>query len=124
MTSSRLASDMRRVTVCVLSISLKLPIVFLRSNHIDCSERPGLSVCEPAAGEQCGSRPWLGIIASSPELPAFVNAGLKGLFFSRFENDLLPGILPEEPQNRRIPNRRISKEIERSPIPTFDIRRS
>jgi hypothetical protein len=60
----------------------------------------------------------------APKADMLVNAGLKGLFFSRFENDLLPGILPEEPQNRRIPNRRISKENERSPIPTVDIRRS
>jgi len=51
-----------------------------------------------------------------------VNAALKKLFFSRFENDRLLRILPAEPQNRRISNRRMSKESEPSRIPPFDIR--
>ncbi|OGV62247.1 MAG: hypothetical protein A2498_00260 [Lentisphaerae bacterium RIFOXYC12_FULL_60_16] len=47
---------------------------------------------------------------------------LKKLFFSRFENDRLLRLLPEELQNRRIPNRRMSKESESPRIPPVDIR--
>jgi len=57
-------------------------------------------------------------------LSNLVNAALKVIFFSRHGNDRLLRLLPAEPQNRRIPNRRMSKESMLSLIPTFEIRRS
>jgi hypothetical protein len=53
-----------------------------------------------------------GALASGGNGVPPVNAGLKVIFFSRFVNDHLLRLLPAKPQNRRIPNRRISKESE------------
>jgi hypothetical protein len=53
-----------------------------------------------------------------------VNAAMKVFFFRRFENGRLLRLPDTEPQNRRTPNRRMSKERAGKTVRTFDIRRS